>query len=409
MDVLKFLKNAVITGEKTADYYNKPNKRDLYYELIKPPRMHIIYGLRGGGKTTLLFQIFKNYRKEKRIYFSGDEIKLLNLSLLEIFNSLDYVIDLDGAVFLDEITQINNWEKELKIIYDKFPKLNLFVSGSSTINLIESKRILARRAKYHHLLPMTFREFLKIKYNIEIKKFDLNKKDLFKNALKYEIYFKNIVRMNPIKLVEEYALKNQPFLLEADETMLMDLMDKIIYEDILKAYSFEKEIINKFHRLIFLLAMSEKITYDNLSKDLSVSKGVIGEMIRALINSGIIKAVLPYGSGRVVGRKTWRYLFLIPAIRNLYLKKGGADESIRKGFIREDLVVSHMDNVFYLPYGPDFVYRDFLIEVGGQYKKTEQFRRINLNKTKLIVYEGSEVERLENITKLPLYIFLSSF
>ena len=81
--------------------------------------------------------------------------------------------------------------------------------------------------------------------------------------------------------------------------------------------------------------MSEKTTYENLATDLQVSKAVIGQMLRALIQSGLIKQVLPYGSGRVVGRKSWRYLFVVPAIRELYMKKEAPEASKISGYIKK--------------------------------------------------------------------------
>ncbi len=408
VDTLGFLKNAVFDGERKALSYAKPYKRDLYLELLGKPRMQIIYGMRGGGKTTLLFQRFVDYPKEKRIYISGDEMELLGISLVDVFSNLKYVMDIAGAgVFLDEITKIKDWTKALKIIYDSYPELSISVSGSSAIELVGSKGDLARRAKYHHLLPMTFREFMKVARGMELNQFNLSAEDVYTEAIRFDIYFKEKVKGNPAKFVEDYIDKSQPFMLEADEDMLMDLVDKIIYEDIAKAYRFDRVVLNKFHRLLLVLSMSEKTTYENLSRDLGLSKGIIGEMIRALANSGIIKAVLPYGTGRVVGRKTWRYFFLVPAIRNLYMKKGGSEASRMVGLAREDIFVSHIDDVFYLQDGPDFVYADRIFEVGGAGKGFQQLEKVSIKLPKFIVYDGLDIVKSGEMLKIPFYIYLS--
>ena len=126
-------------------------------------------------------------------------------------------------------------------------------------------------------------------------------------------------------------------------------------------------------------------------------------MLKALIQSGLIKQVLPYGSGRVVGRKTWRYFFVVPAVRKMYMQKGGAEQSKILGYMREDTFVSHLEDVFYLSPGPDFVYKRNAFEVGGRGKGVSQ-----LGKEKgFIVYDGLDVSRVENVIKLPFYIFLS--
>ncbi len=407
-DVINFLKEAVITGDELAAGYARPIKRDLYISLLEKPRMHIIYGMRGSGKTTLLFQRFADYPKGKRIYITGDEMSLLGLSFTEIFRNLSYIIETkNAAVFLDEVTKIPRWEEELKIIYDKYPGITVYVSGSSAVELMSSKRTLARRAHYHHLLPMTFREFMRIVHGIEIKRFNLFATDVYTEVMRFDIYFKETVEKNPVGLVEEYISKSQPFMLEANEAMLMDLMNKIIYEDIAKTYKFERDVLNKFHRFILILANSEKTSYENISKDIGVSKGVVGEMIRALIDSGVIKSILPYGAGRIAGRKTWRYFFLAPAIRRMYMKKAGANESLIEGLTKEDIFVSHLEDVFYLNGGPDFVYKDMVFEVGSRTKGFEQLMKYETKKPKFIVYNGVDIVKKEDILKFPFYIFLS--
>ncbi len=404
MEELNFLKNAKIDGERLLKTYLKPNKLDLFNQLSKS-RLHVIYGMRGGGKTTLLFQKFNTYPKHERIYINGEEINLLKLRLYDLFRKLNYIMD-KGAVFIDEITKIKNWAEEIKIIYDKYPEYELYISGSSTIQLDKSKQILARRALYHHLLPMTFREFLRIRYNINLNKFNINK-DLFSESIKYDIYFKEKIDRNPIELVNEFISKNLPFLLKNDKRMLMDLIDKIIYEDIATTFSFDISIINKFHRLILLLATSEKTTYENISNDLGISKSVVGNMIRALINSSVIKPILPYGSGRIVGRKTWKYMFLVPAIRELYMEKAGSPISKIKGYTLEDIITSHMDHVFYLNEG-DFVYKSIFIEVGSKRKTIKQLRNLK-EKNRVVIYNGSDVDKKDSIIKIPAYLFLCSF
>lgn len=405
VDTLGFLKNAVLESERKAKEYAKPIKRDLYGEIAAKPNLHIVYGLRGGGKTTLLFQRFFDYEAGRRVYIACDELRLLRISIYEVFRNLHYVIDIqNGALFLDEITRLDNWAEELKIGCDAHPNLAVYVSGSSSIDLLESKRALARRAKYHSLLPMTFREFLRIAHGIELKPFNLFSQDLYTEILRYDIYFKEKMQRNPLDIVAEYTLKSHPFLLEADQEMLKDLVEKIVYEDIAKVYHFGSDILNKFERLLFLLAMSEKITYDNVSKDLQISKAVVGNMLRALLQSGLIRQILPYGGGRVVGRKTWRYFFTVPAARKLYMEKGGAEPSRMRGYLREDLFVSHLQDIFYLPDGADFVYKGLYFEIGG---KTKTFAQLQGVEKGFVVYDGLEIFREGHRIKFPFYIFLS--
>jgi len=135
------------------------------------PRMIALAGLRGVGKTTLAFQL-ANYVLDSglcsEIYFlSGDELVRLNVSLYDAINSLEKVLKtslnkLDRKIFLiiDEVHELKDWQKDLKILYDRSNKIFAIVTGSSAIHLHNSPDLATRWTKSKYFLFISLNLFI---------------------------------------------------------------------------------------------------------------------------------------------------------------------------------------------------------------------------------------------------------
>jgi uncharacterized protein len=395
---------------------SKADWESRYQDFLKPVIRHsindldskllVLFGIRGSGKTTLLFQKYSSIEESKRIFFNGDELKLLKMSLLDLFSSLEGFIPKNSFVFIDEINSIDNWSEELKIVFDKY-SFSIIVSGSSSISLKQSKSILARRAKFVFLEPLSFREFLEIKYGKKYGLFNIDSKNILLEMSNFESNFKKTFVKNPVLLVEDFLVNNLPFLFNSDDSTVFDLIDKIIFDDITKKYNFSSQTLLKFQRLLFLLAGSNKMTYENISKDLGVSKSVVGEMLSALIESDLIRISYPFGKAKTVARKEWRYFFTIPLIRKILMKKAGLSKSDMVGLLYEDLFVTLANESKFLSTGPDFVFDNKLFEIGSKNKKQDQLKKSDLKLKKYLIQNTQNFGVLEDVTKLPFYMFLS--
>lgn len=129
-------------------------------------RISVIVGQRGVGKTTTLIQLLLEKVKGDRLspqilYVQADHFALDQLSLYEIAEQFDQF----GGKWLaiDEIHKYPNWSKELKSIYDTFPNLSLFVSGSSALEIYRGSHDLVRRAASYSMVGLSFREYLEIR------------------------------------------------------------------------------------------------------------------------------------------------------------------------------------------------------------------------------------------------------
>lgn len=402
MDSLQFLKEEKFLLEELFKDKNQKSKRKIFNQLEKS-NIIILYGLRGTGKTTLLAQKYLEI-VDNKLAIHGEHLNMAGYTIKDLIPIQKHFFR-EGYLFIDEITKLKNWSEELKVFSDMYPKIKIIVTGSSAVNLQEARRTLARRALLINVKPLTFNEFLKIKYDKQILKFNFSG-DTLTNALKTELDTREKLK-DINKIILEYKEMNIPYLLEKPKSTLLDLLERIIYEDIGSIGSFTEEVLNKFWPLLKILALSEKTSYDNLSKDLELGKGTIIKMLNYLEKANLIKTIYVCVQGKAKIRKEPKYLFTSPTIRTVLLELLGEKER-GLGLSREDLFAMQLEELFYLKTGPDFVWNNMLFEIGGQSKTSKQFKNIDFKGKKFIIYDSLEIQKQE-IFKLPFYIYLSHF
>lgn len=402
MGIIEFLKEEKFMVEESFKETIREYKRDVYSEVGKS-NITVLYGLRGTGKTTLLAQ--KYFETEDKTAIHGEHLNLAGYTLKDVISSIKYLVR-DGYLFIDEITKLKNWSEEIKVLSDLHPKLKIVVTGSSAVDLQDARRVLARRAEFINLKPFTLNEFLRIKHGLNIASFNPFSEDPLTQALKTELDGRGKFK-DMSEVILQYRYMNLPYLMEKPISTLLDVIERIIYEDIGSSASFNEDVLNKFLPLLKLLALSEKTSYDNLSKDLGLGKGTVIKMIGYLVKANVIRIVYPYVSGKAKVRKEPKYLFTSPAIRQVLLNLLGEKERAI-GLSREDMFAMHINELFYLRTGPDYVWKNALFEVGGPGKDTRQFKGLSLTGKRFVVHEGLDISSGE-VLKIPFYVFLSHF
>jgi predicted AAA+ superfamily ATPase len=139
-------------------------RRDLYAEIepwMEKKQAIAIVGLRRTGKTTLMRQLMAG-QSGTPLFFSFDEEEVQKKEVLVFV--LDYAIVTLHAtsLFLDEIQYVEDWEGILKRYYDQ-KAIKFFVSGSESLEISRAKAALAGRLVTFRLLPLSFREYLRLK------------------------------------------------------------------------------------------------------------------------------------------------------------------------------------------------------------------------------------------------------
>ena len=191
----------------------------------------LITGLRGTGKTTILKTIAKKYTG---LYTSGDFLKTKQVDvpdLTEISKAYEKKI-----IIIDEILYLSDWQLKLKIEADTNQNILYIISGSSAMQLKKISQDLSRRLDIYRLNPLSFKEYLVLKNNLNIdQKVDFsNFSTKNKEALFLELSsIKQKLPKNIYSLFKTYYEDQLPYLLEEKnkKDKIRQLVDKVIYKD----------------------------------------------------------------------------------------------------------------------------------------------------------------------------------
>ena len=141
----------------------KTRRRDYeryFIRTVKPKhRFMTILGERGVGKTTTLIQYLLNHthgdlHSNKILYVQSDHFLVQQTTLYEITESFAQM----GGKYIafDEIHKYPDWSMELKSIYDTFPDLKMYASGSSALEIHKGSHDLSRRTLLQRMYGLSF-------------------------------------------------------------------------------------------------------------------------------------------------------------------------------------------------------------------------------------------------------------
>lgn len=137
--------------------------------------MLCIRGARGVGKSTLLRQYVKMHfmnDTEKVLYCSLDWVYFTQHSLLKV---ADKFYKLGGKLLiLDEVHKYPQWSREVKEIAEVYPDMQLFLSGSSMLRLLDGDADLSRRCMIYEMQGLSYREYLQFYKGIQLPKHQLD-------------------------------------------------------------------------------------------------------------------------------------------------------------------------------------------------------------------------------------------
>lgn len=422
----------------------------------KSYRWVALTGLRGAGKTTIMYQL---YHAKKNIdgYFlilSVDEItQTLGSSINEVINVFEEIIgrpieNLNKPLFLflDEVQYDEKWGVTLKTVYDRAQNVFIFATGSAAA-LINSNPDIARRAIYEKIYPLSFTEFIKIKkdkYEIKGLSQELreiifggrNAQETF-NALKKQEqkineYYHGISRLD----FENYLYYGSlPFMIALEnEALVYDQINKslerVINKDIPQMRGLSSEIIGRISAILYAVADMDVLNFTTIAEKFGISRPKIAEIFSVLEQTEVLHRVYPHGSHfKQVTQKPSKYLFSSPAFRAMYYKTIGnvITEQNARGKLLEDLIGMYLYRLcdkkpfFSLTYdsakgGADFILSNgenkIALEVGANKKEYKQVAQ-TAKKVKAIygIIISEEADVLEynseaNALKIPLKYFL---
>jgi predicted AAA+ superfamily ATPase len=139
---------------------------------ISGKKIVVVTGVRRAGKTYLLFSVIKNLIENKHInkraiiYINFEDERLGDISVGDLEELTGAYYELYGIkkdkgwLFVDEIQNVEGWEKWIRRMYDS-GKYNIFVTGSNSKFLsAEISTSLSGRNLTYIVYPFSFREFI---------------------------------------------------------------------------------------------------------------------------------------------------------------------------------------------------------------------------------------------------------
>ncbi len=377
------------------------HKRYFYEELDNDEKLLGILGARGVGKTTALLQYLKESKIpiSEKIYISADWID--GESLFEIAET--FYKENGKLLIIDEIHKYQNFEKELKIIYDILD-LRVIVSGSSALSINHAKADLSRRMLVKEVKGMSFREFLKFKYGIEIEKFPLD--ELLKNHINiaYEILEK-IEKPSILPDFKEYLeVGYYPFYFQNEDKVsyllkLKETINVVLEVDIPAVSNIKFTTIRKFKKLIEYICTSHpfKPNIQELLTKMDMPKTAYAELyeyLELLQKAKIIRLIKSANKKDAILTKPEK-IYLNNT--NLYFCYCETQEI---GSIREVFFASMLEDYeIYVPSKGDFIVGNYIFEIGGKNKTKKQIKDIE---NAYIVADNIEIG---NGNKIPLWLF----
>ncbi|VVB82225.1 AAA domain protein [uncultured archaeon] len=370
----------------TRSYYVK---MDQYIRIFLEKRLNqrviILSGLRGIGKTTLLFQTYEHLMritkipKEKMLYIDAGELKNnIGGEMTDLWKIYEEVYlghslekeEGDIIIFIDEAHYDQNWANFAKSIFDRSDgKKNvlIFVSGSSALAL-RTNTDLSRRAIADHLFPLTFQEYLLLKHNFfppkgtaEKIRISLNSDLLSAEHILSTTY--NSLQVNFSKkgidintlLPEFLALGASPLALSGGPSDLyfrwwIQVLEKVVQQDLPNFSQLgPKSSPNIFALLQFLAeSIPTPQSFQNVSHKLDeVSKSTVSNMFDALEDACILIKVFPDVDPIKKMNVSSKYFFMHPTIRASLLWNLGKfkkdllqNDSVYFGMFMEDILAS---------------------------------------------------------------------
>ena len=306
---------------------------------------YVLIGLRRAGKSTLLYKIVKDLVEKgiewnQIIYINFEDERLAEFSLNDFNDLLSVQAELTdkiGYFFLDEIQNIEGWEKFARRMADS--KEHTFITGSNAKMLSqEIENRLGGRYLTKYITPYNFTEFL------TAKQIDFSDKAIFgtKESGKIKREFSEYFYFGGFPETLNYQNKRE---------YVSSIYQKVLLGDIAARNSIRNP--NGLQLLMKKIAESVKdeISYSKLHNILKtigvkISKDIVIDYIGYAKQSFLIFTIKNYFSKFVEKETTPKYYFNDNGLLNLFLNK--EEPRLLENLVAINLWNNYKGNIYYL-------------------------------------------------------------
>ena len=375
--------------------------RPLYLDKIMPfvdtPFVKILTGVRRCGKSTILKMIIKKLREEKHVddeqilSYRFDSMEYEDMTTKELYLELKSKIiqSKKTYLFLDEIQEIEGWEKVVNTLASDFD-VDIYITGSnSRMMSSEISTYLTGRYITFHIYTLSFEEYLMFKKSYTILK-----------DLKQE--FSQYVRLGgfPATHLQDYS---------QDEvyTIVKDIYNSTIFSDIVRRNQVKK--IDQLERVV-------KYTFNNIGNTFSaksISNYFKSEQRK--IDNETVYSYLEKLQKAYILHKCSRYDLQGKDILKTQEKFYLADVSLRYSVLgyTVDSVASSLENIVYL----ELKRRGYDVYIGKikdkeiDFVATKQNEKIYVQVTQEIKSEKTQKREYEQLLEIrdnyPKYVVMA--
>lgn len=327
-------------------------------------RLTAIVGARGTGKTTLLLQHIKLYNKlEDTLFVNADDLYFSENTLFDLAST--FYKNGGKHLYIDEIHKYVQWSKEIKMMYDYFPDLQLIFTGSSILDIYKGSDDLSRRALMYELKGMSFREYLNMSQGMNLPTFTLQ--EIVDNKWMLDGI------EHPLPLFKEYLrIGYYPFYKESEyHERLRNIINQTLETDIPMFANMNVSTAKKMKQLLYIVSQSVpfKPNFTKIAQMIDVHRNQVVDYLYYLEKAGMIAQLRNSTKGiRLLGKVEKIYL------NNTNLVMAIAEGEPNTGNVRETFFLNQMEvnHTVFSSDVSDFVIDSFTFEVGGKSKTKKQ-------------------------------------
>lgn len=361
-------------------------------------RMIGIMGARGVGKTTLVLQYIKNKyqdKENKALYVSLDHLWFASHSVLDLAD--DFSKSGGELLVLDEVHKYPNWSQELKNIYDFYPDLKVIFTGSSLLEILNSRADLSRRALVYQMAGLSFREFLQLETGKEFSQLTLEA--ILENHTQEALSI--LAEIKPLEYFSTYLRSGYyPFYLQFGEMydhQLRSIVNLILEIELPQLRKFDIAYVSKLKQLLGIIADSVPFipNVSKLSEKIGINRTTLLTYFHYLAESKLTSNLFSDTQG----------ISLLQKPEKLYLENTNLayalGTNVNEGNLRETFFLNQLSQAHQvtLPKKGDFwVDQRWLFEVGGKNKSLSG----PIESGYFVASDGIEVG---NQNKIPLWLF----
>ena len=280
-----------------VEHTEAPVRRALMDEIDWKQRLVGIKGSRGVGKTTFLLEYAKEHfapRDKRCLYINMNNFYFQGKTLFQFAQEFQQA---GGQVLLiDQVFKQPDWSHELRLIYNRIPRLRVVFTGSSVMRLKDENPELNGIVDSYNLRGFSFREYLNLMTGENFKAYSIREIQNRHERIAQEV----LAKVDPLEHFRNYLHHGYyPFFLENSNFSenLLKTMNMMIEVDILLIKQIDLKYLSKIKKLLYLLATggTGAPNVSQLASDMQTSRATVMNYIKYLSDARLLNMIYRHG------------------------------------------------------------------------------------------------------------------